>query len=150
MPADDATRRALLDRLEPLVGVWRTDVTGSAIGEMTAEWALGREYLILNSTTARPEFPDALSIIAVDDAGEGFTHHYFDSRGVVRIYEMTFDGTRWEMLREQPDFSPLGFSQRFVGTLAEDGSRIDGAWEKTPPAGGEFAKDFDLAYVRQG
>ena len=122
MPADDATRRALLDRLEPLVGRWRTDVTGSAVGEMTAEWALGREYLILSSTTARPEFPDAMSIIAPDDAGEDFTQHYFDSRGVVRVYEMTFDGTRWELLREQPDFS------RWASPSA--------SWGPCPPTGG--------------
>ena len=152
MPADDATRRQLLDRLEPLVGRWSEEVAldGVPAGTVSIEWALGHEYLIQHAEIPHPDFPDSLSMIAVDDAGEAYTLHYFDSRGVVRVYLMTFDGTRWELLRDEPDFSELSFAQRFVGTLSPDGRRIDATWEKTPTGGGEFAKDFDQTFVRQG
>jgi hypothetical protein len=43
--------------------------------------------------------------------------HYFDSRGVARLYEMTFSGGVWNLLRNSSDFTPLEFSQRFSGTF---------------------------------
>jgi hypothetical protein len=77
----------------------------------------------------------------------GHTQHYFDSRGVVRVYAMTFDGLVWTLERSTPDFTPLHFGQRFVGTLAEDGSAITGPWQ-TATDGGPWARDFDLTYSR--
>jgi hypothetical protein len=40
------------------------------------------------------------------------------SRGVVRIYAMTFDDGVWILRRESADFTPLAFAQRFVGPTA--------------------------------
>jgi len=31
------------------------------------------------------------------DAGDGYTQHYFDSRGIARLYAMTFDGRDREL-----------------------------------------------------
>ena len=82
------------------------------------------------------------------DEGRGtFLQHYFDERGVARVYEMRFEAGVWKMERIRPDFSPFEFSQRFTGTFSHDGSRIDGTWEiaedhKT------WKKDFDLIYSR--
>ena len=139
-----------LRRLEPLVGTWALSGFGSSepVGRTTFEWALGGAFLLQRSEVDVEGAPDALSIIAPDRDGDGYTQHYFDSRGVVRVYRMTFDGSRWELLRDEPDFTPLGFSQRFVGTLSDDGQSIEGAWEKTPPGGGAFELDFEIRYVR--
>ena len=53
------------------------------------------------------------------DPGTGaYTQHYYDSRGVVRLYAMTFSDGLWALTRESPDFSPLDFQQRFTGTLS--------------------------------
>ena len=37
--------------------------------------------------------------------------------GVTRLYSMTFEDGTWTLLRDKPDFSPLHFSQRYVGQL---------------------------------
>ena len=49
--------------------------------------------------------------------------HYFDSRGVFRLYEVSIDN---EALRIWRDAS--GFSQRFTGTFADGGDTIAGTW----------------------
>ena len=83
------------------------------------------------------------------DEGRGtLLQHYFDSRGVARVYEMTFDGRVWTLLRETPDFSPLDFAQRFEGVFSEDGERIEGRWEIKHEADWEL--DFHQTYTRVG
>jgi hypothetical protein len=34
------------------------------------------------------------------------------------------------LTRETPDFTPLLFAQRFIGTFSADDNTIDGRWEK--------------------
>ena len=99
------------------------------------------------SEIAGPAFPASTAIIAVHPDGATYTQHYFDSRGVVRVYAMTFGGLVWTLERSTPDFTPLLSGQRFVGTLAEDGSAITGQWQ-TATDGGPWARDFDLTYSR--
>jgi hypothetical protein len=48
---------------------------------------------------------DSFALIAVDPEGGGYTRHYFDSRGVVRVYSMDFSGGVWRLLRDSPGFS---------------------------------------------
>ena len=50
--------------------------------------------------------------------------HYFDSRGVFRVYGMRFDDGVWKIWRDEP-----GFSQRFSGSFGEDGDTISGQWQ---------------------
>ena len=52
------------------------------------------------------------------------TMHYFDSRGVFRIYETSIEEKAWRWRRLVP-----GFSQRFTGTFADGGSTIVGQSE---------------------
>jgi hypothetical protein len=92
-------------------------------------------------TIPDPNFPDSLSIICSD--GETYTQHYFDARGVARIYKMTFEAGTWTLLRDEPDFTPLEFSQRFTATIAAGRETITGAWESAAAEGG-WRKDFDL------
>jgi hypothetical protein len=40
-----------------------------------------------------------------------------------------------------------GFSQRFTGTISQDGSSIRAAWQKSPD-GSSWEHDFDLIYAR--
>jgi hypothetical protein len=65
------------------------------------------------------------------------TQHYYDSRGVARVYEMSLADGAWKLWREAP-----GFCQRFSGVLSDDGTRIDGAWQKSDD-GAEWTHDFD-------
>jgi hypothetical protein len=142
-----------LERLEAFVGEWRVEAPAFPLppeiadaARMSFEWTLGGAYLLQRSSIPVPEAPDSLSVIA-PDGGDGYTQHYFDSRGIVRIYAMTFDGRDWTLERRAPDFSPLPFHQRWVGQLSADGNTISGRWEASPD-GNDWELDFELAYHR--
>ena len=141
MPAD-------IKQLSPLLGRWTLEASlaPGAAGTAVFEWLLDGAYMLERSEVPFPEAPDGHCVIAAD--GERFLQHYFDSRGVTRLYVMTFDGAEWTLRRESADFSPLDFSQRYVGRLSADGQRIDGRWEIDH--GGGYEVDFELNYVRAG
>jgi hypothetical protein len=143
----------MADLLDAFLGEWRVHATfpsggpiGDIAGHATFERMLDDRYLVQRSTVDHPDAPNLFAVVA-PDAGGGYTQHYFDSRGVVRIYEMTFDGRTWTLSREQADFGPLEFKQRYVGTFDDDGRTIRGAWEICHD-GETWEKDFDLNYVR--
>ena len=129
-----------MKRLEPLIGEWKVR---SSLGDVRAvatfEWTLGGAFVLQRSQIDLPEAPDALCVIAA--AGDDFTQHYFDSRGVVRIYAMTFDGATWTLERDGEDFA-----QRYVGEFG--GNRIEGRWEIKQPGEADFRLDFELSYDR--
>jgi hypothetical protein len=142
----------VIERLEPLVGTWEISVPGAPFtGRAVFEWALGGRFLIQRTEIDWPEAPDTFAIISANASGDGYTQHYFDSRGVVRLYAMAFADRTWTLSRERPDFTPLSFSQRFSATLDEDGAAMRGAWEKTAgPDGAAWEVDFPLEYRRAG
>jgi hypothetical protein len=76
-----------------------------------------------------------------------YLQHYFDSRGVARVYKMSFGDGIWKLWRDSPDFSPLDFSQRYVGSLSDDGNIVSGAWEISHD-GSTWEHDFDLTDTR--
>jgi hypothetical protein len=89
-------------------------------GSSTFEWLDGEQFVILRSHYDHPDIPDALSIIGDTD---GYRMHYFDSRGVYRLYELTLIDDGWEIAMGRD--SPAGafaspdapFSQRMTYTL---------------------------------
>ena len=91
---------------------------------------LGGRFVAQHTEIPHPDAPDSTIIIGPDPAGEAYTQHYFDSRGVVRVYAMTFSDGVWTLLRDTPDFSPLSFAQRFVGRFSDDGNTIQGTWRR--------------------
>jgi hypothetical protein len=113
------------------------------------EWALGGQFLLQHTEVPLPGVPDSLAIIGVDQRTDGYSQHYYDSRGVERRYAMGFADGVWTLTRESPDFSPLDFRQRFTGTFSQDKDTITGAWEKRQD-GGEWEHDFALTYRRAG
>ena len=141
-------RHPALDRLGPLVGEWSMQTSfGPALGRASFEWELGGHYLVERTGVPDvPEAPDGLAIIGVDAQGS-YLQHYYDSRGVTRLYSMTFEDGTWTLLRDKPDFSPLHFSQRYVGQLSADGNTIDGRWE-TADQGTDWRLDFTLVLHR--
>jgi hypothetical protein len=90
--------------------------------------------------------PDGLCLVGLD-GDDGYTQHYFDSRGIARVYAMTFDGRDWTLERNAPDFTPLSFHQRWFATFSTDRSRIEGRWESSPD-GSTWELDFELTYHR--
>jgi hypothetical protein len=151
-----STRDDALARLDFFVGDWTTEATfppDSPIGPLTGTarssfaWALDGAFLLQRSEVEAP-VPSGLMLVAAAADG-AYTQHYFDSRGVVRLYAMTFDGMVWTLTRETPDFSPLDFAQRFTATVEDGGRTMRGAWEICED-GTTWRKDFDLVYRRAG
>ena len=111
------------------------------------EWILDRQFLQQRTQVPIPEAPDSLTIVSADLETGAYTQHYYDSRGVARLYAMTFSDGLWTLTRARPDFTPLEFAQRFTARFSEDGNTISGAWEKSVN-GSEWEHDFALTYRR--
>lgn len=143
---------AALKRLEALVGAWKVETSldlDPSLGPARAgfDWTLGKKFLLQRATVPVPEAPDVFAVIAADPETGAYTQHYFDSRGVVRVYEMELTDHAWTLLRTKPDFTPLSFSQRYVGTFERGGRRIVGRWEKSED-GSDWELDFELSYEK--
>jgi hypothetical protein len=150
------------ESLNRLVGTWSTSMTHPAMpgvvvrGSVEVEWLEGEKFLIHRASTDHPDFPDSISIIGfmdrdrVDDARATSSAgkprlcmHYFDSRGVFRVYEASFDASAWQLWRDAP-----GFSQRFTGVVSQDGGTIDGRWEVSEDDA-TWASDLEITYRRR-
>jgi hypothetical protein len=113
----------------------------------TFEWLTGRRFLIQRWEVDHPDAPDGMAVIGVGPDKTAYLQHYFDSRGVARIYQMGFANKVWtlERIAESPDFS-----QRFVGRFDEDDSSIIGGWESSNDRGLTWFPDFGLTYTKIG
>ena len=140
-----------LERLGVFLGEWNIEIMSisfnpapSAVerGHTSFDWLEDGAFLIQHSEISAPEWPRSMAVIAPDDEAETYGMLYFDSRGVSRIYKMTFSGGIWTMWREFP-----GFSQRFHGTFSEDTNTITASWEKSSD-GSNWELDFKLRYTR--
>ena len=132
-------------RLEPLIGEW--DVQGTlpidppivVRGHAVFEWLDGGRFVVERWTVEHPDFPNGIAILGEGESG--LAQHYFDSRGVARVYAMSVSDETWELSRESPEFS-----QRFIGTFSDDGDTITGRWEKLD--GSTWELDFHLTYTK--
>jgi hypothetical protein len=68
--------------------------------------------------------------------------HYFDSRGVYRVYEVRISEDELELTRDAP-----GFSQRFTGKFEEGGDKISGLW-KLSRDNTNWEDDLQITYRR--
>ena len=144
-------RNSALERLAIFVGEWNLEITSmsfhtdpSAVehGRTSFDWLEGGAFLIQHSEISATDFPRSTAVIGPDDEAETYSMLYFDSRGVSRIYRMTFHGGIWTLWRDFP-----GFSQRFHGMFSEDHNTITARWEKSSD-GSHWERDFDLTYTR--
>jgi hypothetical protein len=118
-----------------LVGRWTTEAThpglpGAIIkGSSGIEWLGGEQFLIYRSTYDHPDIPDSISIIGDTD---GLRMHYFDTRGVHRILEVTVTDAGWEMAMDR--HAPGGsfaspdapFSQRITYAFKDEDRTMSG------------------------
>ena len=147
-----------MHEFEPLIGTWHVegeipiDPPLTVAGETTIE-RMG-DFLVIRSVSEPAEVPDSLSVIGGAPEGEPQPSHYFDSRGVERLYLTAVEGMTWTIWRS-PDEDwdgpqGPGFNQRFVGEISADGDTIEARWERgTGDAGDEWEFDFPLTYTRK-
>lgn len=153
--------QAALGPLHRLVGQWTTEATHPAMpgvvvhGTVSIEWLEGEQFLIHRSRCEHADFPDSISIIGFtgQDRATGDTEkkraaassplsmHYFDSRGVFRVYDVVIDDATWRISRDAP-----GFSQRFTGTVADGGNTILGRWQLREDT--QWNDDLEITYRR--
>jgi len=136
---------ALGDRL---VGTWTTEATHPAFpgavvaGSGRFEWLEGERFLIHRSHYDHPDIPDAISIFG--DTG-GLHMHYFDSRGVHRVYALTVGADGWTLLMDRAGDAP--FAQRMTHTLAPGDATIAGkgqlSYDDT-----SWEDDLEIIYLR--
>jgi hypothetical protein len=141
--------------LTPLVGEWSVQAVApwapsDLRGRTVFEWMMGGTFLLQRWEVPVEEAPDGLAIIGPDpERNGGYVQHYFDSRGVARVYAMRFEDGVWTLSRTEADVSPLDFAQRFTGTITDDGRTIRCRWEISHD-GTTWEHDFDLVYTRVG
>jgi hypothetical protein len=148
------TRSPALAALDLFVGEWSMTArfehmpTPDADARVVFDWLPGEQFLVERWAVPIPEAPDGIAIIGLDPAREGrYLQHYFDSRGVARVYKMTLADNIWRLWRDDADFSPLDFRQRYTGTVGDDRQTITGSWEICHD-GRTWELDFDLSYTK--
>ncbi|HYJ00151.1 MAG TPA: hypothetical protein VEX36_10835 [Thermoleophilaceae bacterium] len=126
---EQSERHPELAAFDSLVGEWTNEATHPMFpsmvvrGHTTFEWLEGERFLVQRSRNEHPDFPDSISVIGFAE-GEELTAHYFDSRGVFRIYRVAMEGDTLRMWRDAP-----GFSQRLEAKLSDDGGTLAGVWQ---------------------
>jgi len=137
--------------LEPfriLIGDWNTVGTHALLPDMTLhgrtsfEWLEGGAFLMMRSEIDETGIPSGIAIFGSDDSAKEYFMLYFDERGVSRKYEVTLRDNIWKWWRNSP-----GFSQRYTGTIVDDGNTIIGKGELSKD-GLSWEKDLDLTYRR--
>ena len=130
------------------IGRWETEgahpmLPDEAIrGTSTFAWLDGQQFVIWRSHYDHPQIPDAITIIGVTDGR--LSQHYFDRRGVHRVYAASLDGSAWRYWRDAP--AP-DLSQRFTGTFSSDGDSIVGHGQLSRD-GTAWEDDLALTYRR--
>jgi hypothetical protein len=129
-----------------LTGRWATEAThpllpGTVVsGEATFEWLEDQQFLVQRSHFEHPDIPDALVVIGTLDGKP--TMHYFDPRGVHRIFSVELTPDTWRYWNDTP-----GFAQRFTGRFVGD-DVIDGEAELSRDDGASWQPDLAITYRR--
>jgi hypothetical protein len=155
-PGDVPSARAeSLDHFEALIGVWEMEASFRAGyfapgsppvtnrgGLTTFEWLEGKHFVVQRFVNEHPAAPSGIAIIGAGHEPERLQQHYYDSRGVSRVYGTSLEGGIWRLWRET-----TGFWQRYTGLISEDLERIEGRWEGSRD-GRDWTHDFDLTYIK--
>jgi len=143
----DQAQQSRLAPMKALLGEWTTEMTHPAIpdtvvqGRCSFSWLEGEQFLLQRSVAEHPDFPDSLSVLGVTDGEQ--TLHYFDSRGVFRVYSWAFDEDgSWRIWRDEP-----GFDQRFRGRVENGGDTLAGLWQMRREDGA-WKDDVEITFRR--
>ena len=136
-----------LKKLDILIGDWEISgshplISNPIKGKINFSWFNGKSFLIMRTDFNQSGPPNSTAIIGSDDKAEKLSMLYFDERGVSRIYDVVFKNNVLKVERNHP-----GFSQRFTGTIKDNGNTIEGIWELCED-GVNWKKDLEIIYTR--
>lgn len=127
--------------LDRLLGTWEFTMRHAAMlepiaGQQRYERVLEEAFTMLRCTYDHPEFPNAIAML--DES----TCHYFDVRGVTRIFDLEIGDSGWTMIRRDADFWQRS-AATFLGPDA-----MDGTGENSYDGGATWQHDFSISYAR--
>ena len=142
-----------LNDLEFLIGNWKTKIYNASFlaspseyieGKALFEWFEDETFIIMRSEATEKGPPRMVSMINQDDINGQGVMIYYDSRGVSRIYKMSFANNIWKLWRDAP--AP-GFNQKFEGVVSSNRNIIEASWyimedDKT------WMHDFSIKYEK--
>ncbi|HVY19622.1 MAG TPA: hypothetical protein VHA70_06030 [Bauldia sp.] len=149
--SDDFVQNRAFAAVKPfarLIGDWATESTHrllpgtKLVGHVTFGWISGERFVIWKADNDDPRIPSSLSVVGIMEGDEHLSQQYFDSRGVHRIYRVTFDGTTLVTERKAP-----GFNQRLHALLSHDGSMLAGV-SQLDANGSGYVDDLSFTYRR--
>jgi hypothetical protein len=128
--------------LDRLPGTWNltmhhADIEEPVIGRHQYEWVLDGAFLQLRWAYERPDFPDAMALFSPQG------YHYFDVRGIVRVFDLTLEDDGWSMINVTED----GLSQRATARFSDDDT-IDVTGQRSTDAGVTWEPDFTMTLTR--
>lgn len=129
--------------LDRLVGSWEFTMQHSTMSEPVTgrqryEWVLDGAFALQHWAYDHPDFPDAMAFLSEE------RYHYFDVRGIVRIFDVEFTDGGWSMTRIDDNFSQrtaLWFRSQDI---------IEGRGEISYDAGTTWQLDFTITLQRSG
>ena len=129
--------------LDRLLGTWdftmkHVAMTEPVVGRQGYTSVLDGRFVHLDWTYAHPDFPDALALL------DSSAMHYFDVRGVVRVFAMTLDEAGWTTERRDDDFWQRS-RVRFDGPDA-----MSGVGENSHDEGRTWEHDYAISWSRSG
>jgi hypothetical protein len=120
-------------------------------GHATFEWLGDGAFLVWRASHDHPDIPDSVAVLGCDQsepggpASESFNGcslHYYDVRGVFRIYRFDAEPGVWRFWRDWP-----GFSQRITATISPNGDTINSRGELSHD-GATWEPDLSVTYHR--
>lgn len=129
--------------LERLLGTWDISMRHVAlpepvVGRQRYEQVLDGAFVMLHWTYDHPDFPNAIALL------EPSAFHYFDVRGISRVFDLQIDDLGWSMIRRDPDFWQRS-SATFVGA-----NKMQGVGENSHDGGITWVHDFTMTWARPG
>jgi hypothetical protein len=130
-----------MNALDRLIGSWDFTMHHVAMsepitGHQDYERVLDDAFVLLRWTYDHPDFPDAMIFISEE------RYHYFDVRGIARIFDFDITDDGWSMVRFDDDFSQR-LTARFTGP-----DDIEGSGEASRDAGTTWQPDFTITCRR--
>ena len=127
--------------LDRLLGNWEFTMHHSALSEPVTgrqryEWVLDGAFVQQHWTYDHPDFPDAIALLSDDQ------YHYFDVRGIVRVFNLAVDDGGWSIVRLDEHFSQR-HTARFRGP-----DFMDSTGEMSSDIGITWQPDFTMTWQR--